>query len=651
VNRNDLPDRAAGFAAGSWHPDMMFVVDLPSSPRGVLRLRMESFRVVDREKRLSDVLSEFARTMLTDFPIQSILDHLVERIVDVLPISSAGVTLISTGREPHYIAASDESALRYEQLQSELGEGPCTAAFDSGEAVSIADLDDDDQFPVFGPRARHLGLVAVFTFPLRHGEKRLGALDLYRESAGALDEDTMVAAQTLADVVAAYLLNAQAREDLRESSDLFRMNSLHDALTGLPNRALLRQRLEHASLRARRSHTTMAILFVDLDRFKQVNDIYGHRAGDILLVAVADRLRGLVRAADTVARLSGDEFVVLCEDLDGTDSAMALAQRVVAALAVPFILPTAEVTLTASVGIAFAGPGDHVPDQVLDDADEAMYQAKRAGGDRHQLIDLRERGQSLRHAGLERELRNATERGELRLDYQPIVRTSDTRITAVEALLRWDHPRLGPIPPTTVIPIADQSGLIVDIGRWVLERACADAHRLREVGVHPGLQMCVNVSPRQLLSSDFCETVIEVLAATSTEPAQLVLEMTESVFLQDGERTQVVLTALKQIGVRLALDGFGTGYSSITHLQQLPIDIIKIDRVFTAKLAPNNPSAALVKAVVGLAHSLGKVVVAEGVETADQLDQLVQLGCESSQGFYFGPPASVDVLERQLQLC
>ncbi len=611
---------------------------------------MENVRVVDQEKRLSDVLSEFARTMLTDFPIQSILDHLVERIVDVLPISSAGVTLISPGREPHYIAASDDSALRYERLQSELGEGPCIAAFVSGQAVSVPDLGQDVRFPLFGARARQVGLVAVFTFPLRHGESRLGALDLYRESAGALDQETMIVAQTLADVVAAYLLNAQARDDLRESSDLFRMSALHDALTGLPNRALLRQRLEHASLRAQRSHTTMAILFVDLDRFKQVNDIHGHRSGDALLVAVADPLRGLVRAGDTVARMSGDEFVVLCEDLDDAGSAMALAQRIVAALAVPFVLPSAEVTLTASVGIAFAGPGENVPDQVLDDADEAMYQAKRAGGDRHQLIDLRERARSLQHAGLEDQLRSAATRGELRLDFQPIVRTSDGRMTAVEALLRWDHPQRGLIPPATVIPIAEQSGLIVDVGRWVLERACADAARLRDVGAPGDLQVCVNVSPRELLAPNFCESVTDVLAATATDASQLVLEMTEAVFLEDGERTQVVLAELKKVGVGLALDDFGTGYSSLTHLQRLPIDIVKIDRGFTAKLTPNNPGAAMVKAVVGLAHSLGKVVVAEGVETAEQHDQLVQLACESCQGFYFGAPTSVHALQRQLQL-
>jgi GGDEF domain-containing protein len=271
--------------------------------------------------------------MVTDFPIQAILDHLVVRIVEVLPITSAGVTLISPGRDPHHVAATDETALRFERLQTEVGEGPCTAAYESGQAVSVPHLTaDDERFPRFAPRAVEAGVVAVFTFPLRHGDKRLGALDLYRDAPGPLDEETMVSAQTLADVVATYVLNAQRRADARNSSDKYRESSLHDALTGLPNRVLLHQRLEHASLRARRSHKMVAILFIDLDRFKEVNDIYGHRTGDELLVAVAQRLQRLLRPGDTVARMSGDEFVVLCEDLDDTERTAALAERIVTAL-------------------------------------------------------------------------------------------------------------------------------------------------------------------------------------------------------------------------------------------------------------------------------------------------------------------------------
>ncbi len=601
-----------------------------------------------QEDRLSDVLSDFARTMVTDFPIQSILDQLVERIVDVLPITSAGVTLISPGRAPHLIAASDGDALRYEKLQTELGEGPCTDAYNSGEAVSVPELAREVRYPVFGARARQLGLAAVFTFPLRHGEKCLGALDLYRETSGSLDDETMIAAQTLADVAAAYLLNAQAREDLRDSSENFRNSSLHDALTGLPNRVLLRQRLEHAVLRARRARKVISILFIDLDRFKQVNDIYGHRAGDELLIAVAVRLQALLRPGDTVARMSGDEFVVLCEDLDEESQARTLAQRIVTALATPFVLSSTQVNVTASVGIAFAGHGENVPDQILHDADEAMYQAKRAGGARHQLIDLRERFDTATRASLEHELRGAATRGELSLAYQPIVRTHDGQITGIEALLRWNHPQHGPIPPLTLIPLAEQSDLINEIGGWVLEQACGFFHHLTSE-TYPGLQLHVNVSPHQLMAREFCRSVEETLAVTGTEPGRLALDMTESVYVEDGERALVVLEDLKRIGVRLALDDFGTGYSSLSYLQRFPLDIVKIDRGFTAKLGHDPASGVIVAAVIDLAHALEKTVIAEGVETADQHDRLLTLGCDSCQGHYFARPMPEGDLEPLLR--
>ena len=286
-------------------------------------------------EELADVLSEFARTMVTDFPIQGILDHLVKRIVDIMPITAAGVTLISFGLEPRYVAASNASALRYEKLQSKLGEGPCLAAYHTGEAISIADLGSEDRFPQFTPRALKAGLTAVFTFPLRHGDLQLGALDLYRDTAGALTPASMIAAQTLADVAAAYLINAQARADLMDSSEQSHEAAMHDSLTGLPNRALILQLIEHAFRANRRSKKISAVLFVDLDHFKEVNDTHGHQVGDELLVAVAERLRRLLRPGDTVARLSGDEFVILCEDIATTDSIDSLLIRLDAELSRP----------------------------------------------------------------------------------------------------------------------------------------------------------------------------------------------------------------------------------------------------------------------------------------------------------------------------
>jgi diguanylate cyclase (GGDEF)-like protein len=601
------------------------------------------------EQQLSGVLSEFARTLVTEFPIQVILDHLVRRIVDVLPITAAGMTLISPCTDPRYVAASDESAMRFEELQTELGEGPCLAAYQTGEAVAVPDLRDEPRFPNFAPRAVEVGLVAVFAFPLRNGDEQLGALDLYRDTPGPLDADTMDAAQTLADVTAAYILNAQARADLRDSSDRSREQALHDALTGLPNRILFLERLDHAVLRSRRSGKTAAVLFADLDHFKLVNDVYGHSVGDDLLVAVAQRLSAVLRPGDTLARMSGDEFVILCEDLDRAAQADVIAARMVAAVAVPFVLSCAEVAMTASVGIAFSGRGDQLSEQLLQDADTAMYQAKRKGGARHQIIDLREQHLADQRANLERDLRGAALREELRTDYQPIVETSDGRIIGVEALLRWSHPTRGLVSPTVLVPLAERSGLISEIGRWVLEQACADRRRWQNRRQTGDLTMSVNVSAHQLMSSHYADTVAAVLSGTETDPKLVTLEVTESVFVQDSERALVVLHELKHLGVNLALDDFGTGYSSLNYLNRFPIDIVKIDQAFVAHLGQDPASHAIVRAVIDLAHTLGMTVVAEGVETAEQHKQLASLGCDSCQGYYFARPMSADNLDTFLQ--
>ena len=600
------------------------------------------------DRDLSRVLREFALTLVTDFPIQSILDHLVQRIVEIMPISGAGVTLITEGSEPRYVAASNASALSFERLQSELAEGPCLAAFDSGEAVSVPDVEDDRRFPTFSPRAARKGLRAVFTFPLRQGDQGLGALDLYNDETGALDEATMVVAQTLADVASAYVVNAQARADLRDSSDEFQESSLHDALTGLPNRVLLSQRLDHAAQRALRSDKKVAILFVDIDRFKEVNDTWGHQVGDHLLMAIAARLSELLRPGDTLARMSGDEFVILCEDLDDAAVVEDLAARVGSSLAEPFGLEDLELRVTASVGIAFSGPGVEVPEQILQDADAAMYQAKGKGGAHHQVIDLREHDLAQRRVGMLQDLRGAMERGELRTDYQPIVRTTDGCMTGVEALLRWSDPIRGLVSPETIVPLAERSGLITPIGRWVLEQACRDRSRWQDAHRHGELMISVNVSPQQLMSEGFAATVETILSDTATRPGALMLEVTESVFVHDGDRALTVLNDLRDLGVSVALDDFGTGYSSLSYLRRFPVDVVKIDKGFIAELS-NPTTSAIVSAVVGLSHVLGMTVVAEGVETAEQRGDVAALDCEASQGFFFAHPMSADVLDDLLR--
>ncbi|MHB1534915.1 MAG: anti-sigma factor antagonist [Acidimicrobiales bacterium] len=597
--------------------------------------------------QLSDVLGEFARTMLTDLPIQAILDRLVERIIDVIPVAAAGVTLSSPGSNPRYVAASDDAALRYETLQSELGEGPCIEAFGTGAAVAVPDLRSDERFPSFARRALDAGLAAVFAFPLRHGAEQLGALDLYADEVGLLDAATMAAGQTLADVAAAYLLNAQARTALGDLAARSQETALHDALTGLPNRLLLLELIDHAIHRARRGRGIVAALFVDLDRFKLVNDLYGHRVGDELLVAVARRLSAAVRPGDTVARLSGDEFVIVCGELDDSQ-AETVAGRIVARLAEPFLLSDLELAVKASVGIAFARRDDHNAEQLLHDADAAMYRAKRRGGARHEIFDARQQHEVDRRVRLIRDLRGAVAREELRVEYQPIVQAEDGRITGVEALLRWDHPTWARVPVEDVVLLAERSGMIGEIGRWILERSCTELQRWSSRG-WTDFTLSVNVSSRQLMSSGFVATVADVLAGTGTEPRRLTLEITESQNVEDLDGALVVLDALKALGVTLALDDFGTGWSSLYYLQHLPVDIVKIDRGFIGDLGSGRKDSAIVAAVIDLSHALGLTVVVEGVETLDQYHDLLALGCDSCQGYLFSRPVPAEEIDMLLK--
>ncbi len=591
-----------------------------------------------KEDKLSEVLSEFARTMITDFPIQRILDRLVDRIVEVLPITSAGVTLISQGSTPHYIAASDASARRFERLQTEINEGPCLEAFKTGDSVSLPDLEVDERFPRFSPAGVEAGLAAVFTFPLLHGPERFGALDLYRETPGDLDDADMAAAQTLADVAAALLLNAKARQEALTVSNQFHHSAMHDQLTGLPNRLLLQERLEHAALRAQRTHTYTAVLFLDLDRFKQVNDVHGHLIGDQLLCSVAQRLSTLVRCGDTLSRFAGDEFVFLCEDLASVDDVSKLVERIDETFREPFQLDGVEVAVRASVGLAYVGPGEAITSDLLTRADLDMYRAKRDGaGVVAEVIQFSAGRLTADDHSLEDDVRRELHDGHLEVAYQPIVRTTDDCVTGVEALLRWTHPDRGPIPPLTMVSVAEQSDLILEVGSWVLEQACQDHARWMQNDPARSLDLAVNVSVRQLMMPDFCSTVRAVLSRTGMESHALILELTESIAMEQNARIMHVLVDLTSLGVRLALDDFGTGYSALSHLGRLPIDILKLDRSFIAEL--DQPAVRIVAAAVtAMAHELGLEVVAEGVETETQRDETIAIGCDYTQGYLHARP-------------
>ena len=603
------------------------------------------------DAQLAAVMRDFARTMATDYPIQAVLDRFVERIADIMPVTEAGLTLISAGANPpYYIAASGPRALRFETLQTTLAEGPCLAAFRTGTPIAVPDLATERTFTRFSPEALDAGLAAVFAFPLRHGDlDALGALDLYCTTPGPLTPSAADAAQILADVAAAYILNAQRRQDLIDVVDRFQESSLHDHRTGLPNRVLIGQLIEHAVARSRRSGQRIAVLFVDLDRFTAVNDLYGHQVGDELLVAVAERLTHLLRPSDTLARLSGDEFVVLCEEINPDGQVEQLARRIDVGLNRPFALSNRNLHVTASIGIAYAGTGEDVPGRLLRDADTAMHQAKRHGGAGHQILDLRELEETNERSTLTGDLHGVLARDELQSRYQPVVATGNGEVIGVEALVRWVHPVRGVVSPIVMIPLAEQSRLICDIGRWMLTQACAARHRWEQANRSVrGIGVAVNVAAFELLSCDYVPMVESVLHSTGTDPSWITLEITESVLIEDPARARVVLQDLKDLGVRLALDDFGTGYSSLVYLHHFPVDIVKIDRSFVAKLDEDRVSEAIVTAIVDLAHALGKTVIAEGVETPAQFRRVVEAGCEACQGFYFAEPLSEAAVDQLL---
>ena len=423
--------------------------------------------------------------------------------------------------------------------------------------------------------------------------------------------------------------------------------AFHDALTGLPNRALFMERLRHALARARRQATTVGVIFLDLDNFKFVNDSLGHAAGDALLVAVAERLSACIRAGDTVARLGGDEFTVLLEDLTDDRLLLGLAERITQVLHAPIMAGGREIVMTGSLGIAVSLGDSRLPDELLREADTAMYRAKATGKARSIVFDRSMSALALDRLNLETDLRRALEAGEFRLHYQPIMCLETGALREVEALIRWEHPERGLVLPGTFIPLAEEIGLIVPLGLWVLREACRQTRAWNE-GRGDKLTVSVNVSARQLKTPDFVAHVAQVLEETGFGADHLKLEITESAMMQEAEATIAKLHALKALGIRLAVDDFGTGYSSMAYLSSLPIDTLKIDRAFVGKMGQHPEDAAIVRAIVMLAKTLHLSITSEGIETAEQLDHLRALECDQGQGYHFSRPLPPDQLQALL---
>ena len=440
--------------------------------------------------------------------------------------------------------------------------------------------------------------------------------------------------------------------DRKRAQEQLTHNAFHDALTGLPNRVLFIDHVKLALARGqRRRGQVFAVLFLDLDRFKLINDSLGHLTGDQLLVAISRRLESCARPGDTVARLGGDEFTILLEEIEDWNEAVALAQQVQSDLTVPFKLGDDEIFISASIGITLSSEGYQKPDEMLRDADTAMYHAKSQGTARYALFNRGMHARARKLLQLETDLRHALDRRELFLVYQPIVSLQTGKLTGFEALARWQHPRRGLISPDDFIPVAEETGHIIPIGQWILSEACRQMNEWRNESASPfPLTMSVNLSGKQFAQAHIIEQILLTLDANNLAAGQLRLEITESVLMDNIDAAITTLRQLRDCGIRLSIDDFGTGYSSLSYLRRLPLDTLKIDRSFVAGMVEDMENGEIVRAIIALAKTLGLSVVAEGIETSEQLEQLRQLSCHDGQGFLFARPLTAEKAAEMVKL-
>jgi diguanylate cyclase (GGDEF)-like protein len=508
----------------------------------------------------------------------------------------------------------------------------------AGEPIVIDDWEADERWER-PPMLISAGVRAILAVPIADGDEPFGWVALHAHAPRTFGPDEIDGVQAIANLLATAVGRHRAEDE-------FRYQALHDPLTGLPNRALFADRLELALAQAERRDSAVAVLFLDLDDFKVVNDSLGHSAGDELLRASAGRLVSLLRPGDTVARFGGDEFVMICGDLRDAGHAESIAQRVLARLAEPLTVGGSEHVVGASIGIAVATGASRPGEDVLREADAAMYRAKELGRSRVELYDELMRARALSRLRTENELRAAIAGNQLRVHFQPIVGLPGGDVRGVEALVRWQHPERGLLGPYEFVPLAEQTGAIVPIGSWVLDEACRQAaawQALRPPGAP--LTMAVNLSARQVASGTLVDDVRCALERHALDPALLDLEITESVLMDDPVANVETLRALKALGVNVVLDDFGTGYSSLAYVRRFPIDVLKIDREFVADLAGEDADRTIVEAILSLGRGLRIGVIAEGVETPAHEAVLRDLGCTLAQGFHYARPMPAAEIE------
>jgi diguanylate cyclase (GGDEF)-like protein/PAS domain S-box-containing protein len=600
-----------------------------------LRDQAHILEMIATSEPLEDILAEICRMIETsaDTDLRCTI-WLVDEEAQVLHAGAAPSFPAS------FVAALDG-------LPVKDGAAACGTAAARGETVVVRDALDDPLTVAYVAAARDHDVRGYWSTPVLAATdgRVIGTFATYiREPRGPTAAEDNAVESVLQ--LAAMAIERHAFENRLAHQ------AHHDPLTALPNRALFYELLEHALARARRAETGVAVLFLDLDRFKVVNDSLGHDAGDALLAVLARRLESVLRPGDVVSRFGGDEFTILCEDLAANNTAAqanAVAERLINVVREPVVLEGEEQFLGVSVGIALAVDGSERPEDLLRDSDSAMYRAKELGRGRSEIFDETMRARAQDRREIENALHRAVSREELRVFYQPVISLYDGKCVGVEALVRWQHPERGLLAPREFIPLAEETGLIVPMGIWLLENACAQVAEWKRALRNPsGFRLSVNLSGRQLQSPDLAAIVRHTVESAGLMPDELCVEITESILMEDADAGVGSLKALKAIGIRVSVDDFGTGYSSLGYLRRFPVDEVKIDQSFIAQLGTDPADAAIVAAVVSLGHALGVSVVGEGVETERQLEELRELGADAAQGFLFAPPQPAGDLTNRL---